>query len=187
MRLAIRQDESAFEVRAMDDWGRRIGRLDAQVTSWEQIMETANEAAADAADFEKLGKAEDARSFMQAARRYDLCARSVDRLQLDLHLEPGALGLYTVVSLEVAGDDLNTAAALYRAAAVVASKRESALVAPPCTEYLGRVDPNYATRVWKMPAFRRGMALSGPVAYYKAPAAARAANPRKLKRSLLRF
>lgn len=180
MKIGVRQGPDNIEVIAIEG-GRRVGKLDAQPLSWDDLMEASNEAVEKAQAARERGLEREATAAMQDARVLERCARSYERLRQQSGRQ---IDLFAVVSASmdptVADRDAQIAR-MYRAAAVVAGRRGAALMAEPCAQHLfGPADLELARRAWTHPGFLRGMLRSGPVVY-PSPSA-RTAN---LKRSLL--
>lgn len=180
MRFGVRQGPNNIEVVAIDD-GRRVGQLDAQPISWDDLMEASNEHVEKAEVARAKGDLRTAEAEMKDAQILERCARAFDRLKDQARRD---LELFTIVSASMAErpDRAAQVAQLYRVAAVVAGRRNLGLMAEPCSQHLfGPADIEIARTAWAHPIFQHGLLRSGPVVYAP-PSSARAAN---LKRELL--
>lgn len=180
MRFGVRQGPSNIEIIAVDG-GRRVGQLDAQPISWDDLMEASNEHVEKAEAARAKGDQRTAEVEMKDAKVLERCARAFDRLKSKARRD---LKLFTVVtaSMTERPDRDAQVAHLYRVAAIVAGRRNLGLMAEPCSEHLfGPADIEIARTAWAHPIFQHGLLRSGPVVYAP-PSSARAAN---LKRELL--
>lgn len=182
MKIAVRQESDSIEVVALEG-RRKVGSLDAQVTSWEDLMEASNEAIDRAQELQGRGQRAEASAKMREAQLLERCARAYDRVQKQARRK---LALFSVVGAKMANvpDREAKIARLYRTAAVVAGRRGAALMAEPCADPLfGGADLALAKTAWFRSGFARGLVQSGPVVY--APAGPSRAVNRSLKRRLL--
>lgn len=176
MRIAVRQEADSIEVVAIEG-RRKIGSVDAQVTSWEDLMEASNEALDRAQDL--WGR--EATAKMREAQLLERCARAYDRVQRQVRRK---LALFSVVGAKMADVPEREAkiARLYRTAAIVAGRRGAALMAEPCADRLfGGADLALAKTAWFRSGFARGLVQSGPVVYAPPSAPGHAANPEAIQ------